>query len=210
MDIVYHGQGETSSLRLAEFRCRLKAASPLLRRFYGRIEREGAGDENTLLHAARQLPGIVLSEPPELHQIEHLLRPAGTLSPRELHHFKGQLDILLHGAPFEKDRALENDPVVPVQAGLPGRLALDEHAPGSRGHQISDDPQQGGFATARWTDQGDEFPGIHLKIDRLQSGGVWVVVRSEDLRGARTTTAQQQKPTDAVVPRRVGVAWRSI
>src|SRR5581483_11934062 len=86
--------------------------------------KESARDRDALLHAARELPRMVVGEAAELDEVEHLGDAAGaalTVPAREL---ERERDVLRDGAPVVEDRILEDDSVVVVAARLPRRLAV--------------------------------------------------------------------------------------
>ena len=107
-----------------------------------RVGREGSGDRDALLHAARQLPRHVPRELGELDELEHLVGtglPLGLVPALQL---ERQLDVLLDGAPVEQAGLLERHAVVLVEPGLGGRLAVDGHLAAGRLDQVGDQPQQ--------------------------------------------------------------------
>jgi hypothetical protein len=42
--------------------------------------------------------------------------------------------------------------------------------PTGRGRQAGEDAQQGGLATAGWTDEGDDLGVVDLEVDRAEGG----------------------------------------
>ena len=136
------------------------------------LERESARDRRTLLHAAGELPGMVVAEALELDEVEHLrhARPAPLLLPAE--HLERQRDVLRDRAPVEEHCVLEHDPVVAVDARLLRRLAVDGHRSRRRLDQVADHAQQRRLAAARRADQRDELARLQLEIDVLECGDV--------------------------------------
>ena len=112
------------------------------------MRRQCTGDRHALLHAARQLPGQVRSEVGELDELQHLVGALATLRLAPALQFQRQLDVPADGSPLEQPRLLERHPVVLVESGLVGRLAVHQH--GARGglDQVRDQAQQGRLATA--------------------------------------------------------------
>ncbi len=147
----------------------------------GRLQRQGAGDGHALLHATRQLMGIVVAERVQLHQLQHLVDTRialGTADPGDL---QGQAHVGLHAAPVEQHRRLEDDAVVAVEASLVRALAVDLDGAGAGLDEVAHDTQQGRLAAARGTDERDELAGLDVEVDALQGDGVVPVLRGEDL-----------------------------
>ena len=71
-------------------------------------------------------------------------------------------------APVVEDGVLEDDPVVAVEPGLVGALAVDEHVALARLDQVADDPQQRRLAAAGRADQGDELARLHVEVDPVE------------------------------------------
>ena len=133
-----------------------------------RVERERAGDRRALLHAARELPGVVLAEVAELDELEHLARLGLARRLVAADDLERQLDVASDRAPVEQDRRLEDHPVVAVEAGLVGRLAVDGDRAARRRGQVGDDPQQRALAAARRPDERDELAAPDGQVDAPQ------------------------------------------
>ena len=135
-----------------------------------RLEGERPGDRDPLLHPARQLVRMVLDEVAQLDEVEHLLGPRAPSRAVVAHQLERELDVVLDRPPVEQDRRLEDHPVVAIEAGPGGRLAVDLDRAGGRCHEVADDPQQGRLAAARRADQRDELPAPDLEVDALERG----------------------------------------
>ena len=96
----------------------VERAERLVHQQDGRLEGQRPGDRDALLHAARQLVGIVAEEVAELDEVEHLLRPARPGGAVRALDLERQLDVVLDRPPVEQDRRLEDHPVVAVAARL--------------------------------------------------------------------------------------------
>ena len=81
-------------------------------------------DRHALLHAARQLVGVVAHEVAELDELEHLPRPLIATRLVPAHQLERQLDVVLDGPPVEQDRCLEDHPVVAIAARQGAQLAV--------------------------------------------------------------------------------------
>ena len=111
-------------------------------------EGERARDRDALLHAARELPRVVLLEPVSSTRssISSTRSCARRAVPAE--QLERQRDVLRDRAPVEEDGVLEDDPVVAVEAGLARGLAVDDDVPDGRLDQVADDAQQRRLAAA--------------------------------------------------------------
>ena len=157
----------------------VERAEGLVHEQQGRIEGEGPGDRHPLLHAARELPGVVVGEVGSSTRLEHLALPSPARSafgaPDDL---ERQLDVALHGAPVEEHRRLEDHPVVAVEARLVGRLAVDRRPcptwprSGRRSSRSSVDlPQPDGTDRARRTRPGGSSRSMSLSASTRRSAG---------------------------------------
>ena len=111
------------------------------------------GNRHPLLHSAGQLPRSVTGELVELDELEHLHRPRAPPRPIPTLQLERQLDVTDDGPPVEETSLLKRHPVVLVDAGLTGRLAVDHDRPCSRFGEVGDQPQQRRLATAGRPDQ---------------------------------------------------------
>src|SRR3546814_2393008 len=72
------------------------------------LEAERAGDRDAWLHAARELPGKLLLEAAEVHQLQVARRPVAALRGSEAHDLQRQHDVALDRAPGIERRRLEH------------------------------------------------------------------------------------------------------
>ena len=131
-------------------------------------ERQGAGDADTLLHAARELPGIAIGK---LCQSDQVQECRGALTPLiggDAHDLQRELNVPRDRPPLVEHRLLKHDAVLTRQARLARRLAVDANGASGRQEQIAEQPQQRALATARWTDERDERARANLQGDVLQ------------------------------------------
>src|SRR5205823_6137579 len=126
------------------------------------------GDRDALLHPARELPRVVVAEPAELDEVEHLAHPLRSTPPRPPRHLERECDVLPDGAPVVEHRILEDDPVVAVDAGLARGLSVHDDRARARLDQVSDDPEQGGLPAAGRPDQRHELALCDLEVDALE------------------------------------------
>ena len=136
------------------------------------LEREGACDGDALLHAAGKLPGVVVAEMLELDELEHFFdtRLAARAVPAE--ELERERDVLADGPPLEEHRVLEDDPVIVVDACLPGGFAVDRDRAPRRIDQIADHAQKRRLPAAGWPDQRHELLRCEGEVDVLQSHDV--------------------------------------
>src|SRR5918993_65991 len=146
----------------------VERAERLVHQQQRRRERERAGDRNALLHAARQLPRVVLLEAGQLDEVDHLAHPGFAALPVPAGHLERERDVLRHGAPVVEHGVLEDDPVVAVESGPVRRLPVDEHLALARLDQVADDPQQRRLAASRGPDQGDELARLDVEVDPVE------------------------------------------
>lgn len=92
------------------------------------VDRESAGDGDTLLHAAGQLGRMPVSEIAESDEFEVFLRDGSALGRRTAEALEAQLDIVLDGAPGQQAVVLEYGHV--FDRGGCDRLAVDGEAAG--------------------------------------------------------------------------------
>ena len=132
--------------------------------------REGqrAGDCDTLLHAARELPRMVLPEPLKLDELEHLVDARLPLRSVPAGELERQRDVLRHRPPLVEHGVLEDDAVVVVAPRLTGRLAVHLDVAARRLDQVADDPQQRRLAAPRRADERDELAVLDLELDVLE------------------------------------------
>jgi hypothetical protein len=131
-----------------------------------RIVGKRPGDRGALLHAARQLLGIVVLEtgkPDAVHPFKHHL-----LAHLRRHAFLAQAegDVVDDGEPREERVRLEDHAA--VGAGRAHRLAVEQDLAGGRLVEAGDQAQQRRLAAARRPENGDEIVVGHGKRGRLE------------------------------------------
>jgi hypothetical protein len=72
------------------------------------MHHQGAGEADTLAHAARKLLGIGAFEAVEADQVDGRKRALAALGGGDALRFEPQLDILQHGQPGKQRKALEH------------------------------------------------------------------------------------------------------
>ena len=146
----------------------VQRAERLVHQQQRRAEGERTRDRDPLLHPARELPRMVLLEALELDEVDQLLDAVVPLPAVPAEDLERQPDVLLHGAPVEEHRVLEDDPVVAVEPRLVRALAVHDHVAGARLDQVADDPEERRLAAARRADQRDELARPDLELDVLE------------------------------------------
>src|SRR5919109_410104 len=144
-------------------------------------ERERAGDRDALLHASRELPGMMALEPGQLHKLQQFLHACGTPLAVPAQQLERQRDVLADRPPVVEDRVLEDDSVVAIEPGATRRLPVYDKSSRSWLDQVADDPQERRLAAAGGTDQRDELALAHVEIDGLQGGHAALGERLSDV-----------------------------
>ena len=116
----------------------VEGAEGLVHQQQGRIERERTGDRYALLHAARELPRVVVLEAGELDQPNHFLDPLGAPPAPPASQLEWEGDVFGDRPPVVQDRVLEDDSVVTVDARPRSGLPVDLHGARRRPDQIAD------------------------------------------------------------------------
>jgi hypothetical protein len=137
----------------------------------GRGEHEGASEGDALLFAAGELDGIVVAALGEADAIEELLGAlfgvAGGAG-----EFGGEEDVLFGGEGGDELVALENEPQ--LAAAEPGEVilreaddlfAVEEDAAGGGIIEAGEEAEQGAFAAAGGSHDGDELAGGYVEIE---------------------------------------------
>jgi len=127
-----------------------------------------ACNRHALLHAARELPRIVLLEAGQLHKTDELLRARGDRRPRQrLAALQPERDVALHRLPGEeRTRVLLKD----VDDARRRRLHLavvEEHGTRRGSDEAGHDLQQGRLAASGGADDGHEAAALDVKIDAI-------------------------------------------
>ena len=132
---------------------------------------QGPGDGGAHAHAAGELGREGVGEVGEAHQLEELAHPSGVRGPAQL---QGQSDVAVHRAPGQQGRVLEDEPQVHLAAPGPRPPAVDGELPARGFVEAGHQPQEGGLAAARGSDDGGEPPAPDIQIEaaqRLDAGG---------------------------------------
>ena len=151
----------------------VERAERLVEQQHLRLHRERAREGNALALSARKLVGVALGEPLELHQLEqrpHLLADA-RLREACLSRANAQAEghILENAHVAEKRVVLEHEPHAPLaHVRIGGVLAMEQHLPRVRPLEARDDPQQRGFARARWPEQREQLARSDLEAHLVE------------------------------------------
>ena len=102
--------------------------------------------------------GLAPGQFPELHRVQHLGNPLLDFLAGQFLLFQPKGDILLHAHVRKERVGLEHH----VDGAFVGQgvchvLPVDEDAPGSRGLEAGQHPQQGGLAAARAAEQTEDL-----------------------------------------------------
>ena len=122
------------------------------------LVRERARDRDALLHAARELPWVVVDEAREADGLERLLDEPRPLRPRELLVAQGQEHVVAHGRPRHQRAVvlLEDDRHLLGRRGHP--LSVQDDLAARRAHEACDALEQRGLAASRRADHAHELP----------------------------------------------------
>ena len=123
-----------------------------------RIDCEGAGDRDALLHPAGERVGPVVAELLEADQLDQLVDgdAVACLAGVEL---ASEADVRLDVAPGQQGGLLEDEAEFLEPLGGDGVVAEDGDRAGGRLLEACDQAQQRGFAAAAGADEGDELAG---------------------------------------------------
>src|SRR5690625_228156 len=147
----------------------VQRAEGLIQQQNARIVGQRAGDGGALLHAARQLLGVMLfkaAQPDFVDEVAGalvLFRLAGPALAQP------ETDVLFHRQPGEQRVALKDH--APVSTGSGDFATVKHDAPGSWLVQPGHDAQQGGLAAARWPQNGHEIAFFDVKVNGQQGLG---------------------------------------
>ena len=128
-----------------------------------RPDRQGSCNAHSLLHAAAELPGIMIRKIRQSHELEHLIRPLDPICLGHLHDLQRQHDVFPDGAPVIQHCTLEHHAVPLLEPCRPGRFPANLYCAGGRLQQICNDPQQGGLAAAGRPQQGNKFSLLDIQ-----------------------------------------------
>ncbi len=168
------GEAELPPQRAHEFlqadtRERVDCAERLVHQQYSGAAGESARDRHALLHAARELPGIVLFKTRKLHEADEFARACGNCLPRQrLAALQSERHVALHRLPGEKrPRVLLKD----VDDGRRRHFHLpvfEEHRTRRGRNESGHDLQQGRLAASGGADDGHEAAALDVEIDAIK------------------------------------------
>ena len=142
-------------------------------------QRQRARDLHALLHAAGQLPGIIVGVAVEPNETERVAHPLLDLAARQSA-FQPEGDIARDRAPLQQRVriVLEDDHHIGGRA-VDGAAVHGDGAAGG-GRQTAEDAQQGGLAGAGGTDHGEKLAAAQLERDVVENAPLAVLVRELD------------------------------
>jgi len=131
-----------------------------------RVDHQGAGQADTLTHAAGELLGIGVLETVEADQVDGRERPLSAYLSRRAFGLQPELYVLLHSQPWEQREALEHhgDRHLAATVGVLGEV----HLALGGGDQAGDGAQQGRLARARAAEQAHNLVLAQSQVDLVQ------------------------------------------
>ena len=158
----------------------VKRAGRLVENHQRLREGDGAGDQKPLCHPARKTAREAVEIPcGKADPLEQPLRPLRPFAARKLL-FQDlvQLGAQGHRGVQHRGCILENDrKTAHPQLALPFQQRLSRNARPPAGKEIRHRPDQGGFAAARFPDNGKRFPRGNGKGNRMQREAVRIFDR---------------------------------
>ncbi len=143
---------------------RVEAAEGLVHQQHERLERQGAGDRDPLLHPAGELVRVAVRGRAEVHQLEERARALGRLGAARAVDAERVGDVVEHGAPGEElVELLEDD-----RAVRPRRrrdASADDDPPRDGRKQAGDPLQERRLAAAGGADDDELLAGGELEGD---------------------------------------------
>ena len=131
--------------------------------------RQGSGQRNPLLLAARDLGRAPPGKTLHAHQRQHLVHGLGHRAFRLAQHLQAEADILGHRQMGEEGIVLEHGVDRPLEGRqVVDRLAAEDDAPLGGMIESGDQPQQGGLAAARRPEQRKELALANRHVDAVQ------------------------------------------
>jgi hypothetical protein len=187
-------------------RQRVERAEGLVEEQHLGLHRQGAGDADALLHAARDLRGQPVERVRHVHELEVAQHPLAPLRRRLAvaeHLVDRQRDVLPHREPRQQRMVLEHDGA--VGTGRVDLATVEDHAAAGRPEQPGDDVQHRRLAAARVADQRDEFAARDLEVDAVEHpvlGAALALEHHVDPRQRQISVAHVEAPAQAaLVPR---------
>ena len=154
---------------------RVQCTKGLVEQQHAGLNRQRPRQRDALPLATRKLIWIPIGQPVELHQLQKLahartdLRLGRTLATRL--DAQPERDVVEHRHVPEKRVVLEDETDLAALHREPGRIgAVDDDAAGIRHFEARDDPQQCGLATARWSEERDEFAVPDVERNVVEGG----------------------------------------
>ena len=137
---------------------RVERAERLVHQQHAGLHRNGAGDADALLHAARNLAGPLGRGMGHVDQFEIVVHPLLALCPALASHclVDGEANILLNRQPGQQRVILKDHRA--IRTRLIDGLAIEEHHAAGGLRQSRDDIEQSRFAAPGVPDQRDELP----------------------------------------------------
>ncbi len=120
-------------------------------------------EADALFHAARKLLRVSALEAIQSDGIENAQGAFVALHSRHTASFERRFDVVEHSEPGKQSKALEDDGHARVlrRDGLP----MPQDRTRRRRTESGQNPQQRGLTAAGGTEQGNDFAGLHVKID---------------------------------------------
>ena len=145
----------------------VERAERLVHQQHAGLHRNGAGDADALLHAARNLAGPLGRGMGHVDQLEIVVHPLLALCPALAGHclVDGEANILFNRQPGQQRVILKDHGA--IRTRLVDGLAIEEHHAAGGLRQARDDIEQSRFAAPGVPDQRDELPLLDRKIDIL-------------------------------------------
>ena len=145
---------------------RIQCAEGFVHQQHPRLGRKGAGDRDTLLHAAGKLAGVVVRIFFQTDDVQPLQRHVFGAVAADAAHFQREHDVLLDRQPREQGVFLKHHSA--LRARFRDRFAVQQDFSGSRGFKPGQNPDQRRFAAAGGTDDRKKFAVMQPETDILQ------------------------------------------
>ena len=161
---------------------RVERAERLVHQQNGRVDRIGAGDGATLLHAAGEHLGQGVGEVGKTDEIDEALRGRAPLGRATAGDPQAELHVLSDGEPG-KERVLLKDHAA-LGTGSAHIAAVDDHFACGRRDQAGGDGERRRFAATRRPDQGDELAIRHVDRQAVEREKARALVSKPTRHGA--------------------------
>ncbi len=120
-----------------------------------RIEHEGAADRDAPLHAAGELPGIMVGKGRQTGHLEQFERDVTIFLSRKAHHLDRHHDVFQNGPPIEQQCVLKHD--ADIDARLGHQFATDRDRPFADRQEARDETEKRAFAAAGGADDAEKL-----------------------------------------------------